>query len=108
VLVGRYWINCAVIRTWSPERNTLLPPRHLRQLVGDLGQGFANALYSSPSAGDDAQCADLPKVGDQLVGHAIGEVILRSVAGKFSLAGLPKSEFGEGFVLGIENPNNEP
>ena len=53
------------------------------QLAGNLSQGFANTLIGHRGrTGDHAYCADLPEVRDQLVGHSVGEIILRSIIGK--------------------------
>jgi len=53
------------------------------EFAADLGQRFVQVFVSHHrGAGDDAQRADVGKLGDQLIGHAIREVILRRIAGK--------------------------
>ena len=53
------------------------------QLTGNLGQRLASALIGHRGrARDHTYRADLPEVGDQFVGHSIGEIILGRIVGK--------------------------
>ena len=53
------------------------------ELAGDVGKWAAGALVGHDGgAGDDAKVGDTGELGDELVGHAVGEVLLGGVAGE--------------------------
>src|SRR5260370_5213360 len=75
-------INCAVMRTWSPERSTV--PSTTASTFSSraiCGRGLRACLYAITEVREiHAQRADLPEVRNQLVSHSVGEGILRRIA----------------------------
>ena len=53
------------------------------ELASDVGEWAAGALVGHDGgAGDDAKVGDTGELSDELVGHAVGEVLLAWVAGE--------------------------
>jgi len=66
------------------------------ELAGDVAHRTIDTfVLHGRGAGDDAEGAILGERGDEFVGHAVGEIVLRRVAGKIT-----QRDHGEGMNLG--------